>query len=79
MDDSLVDAMVGCLMSVFLWQEVKGHIVVTKMKFTEKNLGMRILVLAMDTIASVMDVEVIVVIVVLILIICVEGIVRTNI
>jgi hypothetical protein len=59
-------------------QEDGGYIIVIQKNLTEKNPEMRILVLAMDLIASAMAVEVMVVVATLISIIHVEGVVHTN-
>jgi len=67
----------GCLTLVFPWREVEDHIVVMK-KITGRSLVMRILVLAMDLIASAMAMEDMVVVVVLILIISVVAVVHMD-
>ena len=67
----------GCLTLVFPWREAEGHIVVMK-KITGRSLVMRILVLAMDLIASAMAMEDMVVVAMLVLIISVVAVVHMD-
>ena len=67
----------GCLTLVFPRREAEDHIVVMK-KITGRSQVMRILVLAMDLIASVMAMEDMVVVAVLVLIISVEAVVHMD-
>jgi hypothetical protein len=68
----------GCLMRVFPWREAEGHLALMK-TIIERNLEMRILVSAMDSIISGMAVEDMVVVAVLILMISVVAVVYMGI
>jgi hypothetical protein len=65
-------------MNVCPRQEVKGYIIVIQKNLTVKNLEIRILVSAMNSIPSAMAIEVMVMVAVLISIIHVEGIMHMD-